>query len=77
MAMPDTATQEDVIMTSKEASKDASKEHGAVNKNDMLEHSEAEAASPIADSVAGEEDPGSALEELVEEQRKDNRRRSD
>lgn len=72
MEMPDTATQEDVIMTSKKASK----EHSAVNKSDMLEHSEAEAASPIADSVAGEEDPGSALEELVEEQRKENRKRS-
>ncbi|WP_041713330.1 hypothetical protein [Paraglaciecola sp. T6c] len=44
-----------------------------MNKNDevkdkkdlVLEDSEAEAASPIAESIAGEEDPGAALEEFI------------
>lgn len=41
--------------------------HDEVNdKKDLaLKDSEAEAASPIAESIAGEEDPGSALEEFV------------
>ena len=34
-------------------------------KDVVLKDSEAEAASPIAESIAGEEDPGSALEEFV------------
>ena len=69
MGLPDTVIQEDVTMTNKEDS--------AVNNKDKLEDSEAEAASPIADSVAGEEDPGSALEELVEEQREQDHNRGD
>lgn len=36
------------------------------NREITLEDSEAEAACPFEESVAGEEDPGSALEELVE-----------
>jgi hypothetical protein len=41
--------------------------HDEVNdkKDVVLKDSEAEAASPIAESIAGEEDPGSALEEFV------------
>lgn len=36
------------------------------NRDITLEHNDATAASPFDGSVAGEEDPGSALEELVE-----------
>tara|TARA_R110002012_G_scaffold320626_1_gene544762 strand:+ start:1129 stop:1305 length:177 start_codon:yes stop_codon:yes gene_type:complete len=41
--------------------------HDEVNdkKDVVLKDSEAKAASPIAESIAGEEDPGSALEEFV------------
>ena len=42
------------------------KEHQLHDREITLEDRDAEAASPFEDSVAGEEDPGSALEELVE-----------
>jgi hypothetical protein len=48
-----------------------SKHNDKENKRDAMKDSDAEAASPYADSVAGEEDPGAALEQFVEEQRKE------
>tara|TARA_R110002012_G_scaffold5212_1_gene24004 strand:+ start:1080 stop:1256 length:177 start_codon:yes stop_codon:yes gene_type:complete len=40
-------------------------------KDDVLKDSEAEAASPIAESIAGEEDPGAALEEFIKMEKVD------
>ena len=40
------------------------------NREADVSHQDAEAASPYASSVAGEEDPGVALEEWVESNKK-------
>lgn len=40
-------------------------------KDGVLKDSEAEAASPIAESIAGEEDPGAALEEFIKMEKVD------
>ena len=40
------------------------KDDDTIDKDDALQDSEEEEGSPIAESIAGEEDPGSVLEEL-------------
>ncbi|AEE23815.1 hypothetical protein [Paraglaciecola chathamensis] len=47
------------------------KDDDTIDKDDALQDSEAEAGSPIAESIAGEEDPGSALEEFMKDQKVD------
>ncbi|QHJ10952.1 hypothetical protein FX988_01174 [Paraglaciecola mesophila] len=47
------------------------KDDDTIEQDDALQDSEAQAGSPIAQSIAGEEDPGSALEEFMKDQKVD------
>ena len=47
-----------------------------VNKDDRLNKADAEAASPMAESIAGEEDPGAALEQFITDQKPEAKQRN-